>query len=89
MHNAALAALGMDDWRYQRLPVPPELFAQTTRALPQSGFLGANVTIPHKQAALALATEASAAARAIGAANTLDVRPPTARSRPRTPTRPA
>ena len=29
MHNAALAALGLDDWRYQRLPVPPELFAET------------------------------------------------------------
>jgi shikimate dehydrogenase len=71
MHNAALVALGMRDWRYQLLPVPPELFAQTTRALGQSGFVGANVTIPHKQAALALADEASAAARAIGAANTL------------------
>ena len=33
IHNAALAALGMEDWRYQRLPVPPAQFAQTTRAL--------------------------------------------------------
>jgi len=71
MHNAALAALGMEGWRYQRLPVPPALFAETTRALGQSGFLGANVTIPHKQAALALAAHASPAAREIGAANTL------------------
>ena len=71
MHNAALAALGMCDWHYQRLPVPPGLFAETTRALPASGFIGANVTIPHKQAALAVADEASDAARAIGAANTL------------------
>jgi shikimate dehydrogenase len=71
MHNAAFAALGMDGWRYQRLPVPPALFAETTRALGQSGFLGANVTIPHKQAALALAAHASPAAREIGAANTL------------------
>lgn len=71
IHNAALAALGMEGWRYQRLPVPPELFAQTTRALGPAGFLGANVTIPHKQAALALATDASRAAREIGAANTL------------------
>jgi len=71
MHNAALAALGMSDWRYQLLPVPPALFAQTARALPGSGFLGANVTIPHKQAALALATDSSRAAREIGAANTL------------------
>jgi shikimate dehydrogenase len=71
MHNAALAALGMREWHYQRLPVPPSLFTATTRALGGSGFRGANVTIPHKQAALALADEASEAARAIGAANTL------------------
>jgi shikimate dehydrogenase len=71
MHNAALAALGMRDWRYQRLPVPPALFDETVRALGSAGFLGANVTIPHKHAALELATEASAAAREIGAANTL------------------
>jgi shikimate dehydrogenase len=71
MHNAALRALGMDDWRYQLLPVPPERFAETVRALPAAGFVGANVTIPHKHAALALAGEASEAAREIGAANTL------------------
>jgi shikimate dehydrogenase len=71
MHNAALAAVGLDDWRYLRLPLPPDLFAETVRALPAAGFRGANVTIPHKQAALALADEASEAARAIGAANTL------------------
>jgi len=71
IHNAALSALGLIDWRYQRLPVPPQLFAQTTRALGRAGFLGANVTIPHKHAALALADSASEAAREIGAANTL------------------
>jgi shikimate dehydrogenase len=71
IHNAAFASLGMEGWRYQLLPVPPDLFAETTAALGQSGFLGANVTIPHKQAALALAGQASAAAREIGAANTL------------------
>ncbi len=71
MHNAALAFLGMDNWSYQRLPVPPALFQETTRALLQSGFRGANVTIPHKEAALALADSASASAEEIGAANTL------------------
>lgn len=71
MHNAAFAALGLGGWRYQRLPVPPELFEETVRALPGAGFCGANVTIPHKHAALALADTASEAARAIGAANTL------------------
>jgi shikimate dehydrogenase len=71
MHNAALKALGMDDWRYQALPVPEEMFVETTRALGAAGFVGANVTIPHKHAALALANRISDAARAIGAANTL------------------
>ena len=75
IHNAALAELGMGDWRYQRLPVPPALFTATVRALRNSGFVGANATIPHKQAALAVADEASAAAAAIGAANTLSLRP--------------
>jgi shikimate dehydrogenase len=71
MMQAALAAAGLPGWRYQLLPVPPELFAETVRALPAAGFRGANVTIPHKQAALSLADEASDAARAIGAANTV------------------
>jgi shikimate dehydrogenase len=71
MHNAALAELGLKDWHYQRLPAPPEVFAETVRGLPGAGFVGANVTIPHKEAALALADTATDAARAIGAANTL------------------
>ena len=71
MHAAAFRAAALEGWRYQRLPVPPELFAETARALPRAGFLGANVTIPHKEAVLALADEATAAAREIGAANTL------------------
>ncbi len=71
MHNAALAELGLTGWRYQKLPVPPEVFAETVRALPQQGFVGVNVTIPHKEAALALSDTASETARAIGAANTL------------------
>jgi shikimate dehydrogenase len=70
MMAAAFAELGLD-WRYVRLPVPPERFAETARALPASGYRGANVTIPHKLAAHALADELTPAAAAIGAANTL------------------
>jgi shikimate dehydrogenase len=51
--------------------VPPELFAETIRAMPGAGFRGVNVTVPHKEAALAVADEGSERARAIGAANTL------------------
>jgi shikimate dehydrogenase len=71
MFAAAFAACGLDGWTYQRLPLPPELLNDAVRALGISGFVGANVTIPHKQAALAIADRASDAARAIGAANTL------------------
>ena len=77
MHNAALAQLGLKDWHYQRLPVPPEVFAETVGGLAAAGFVGANVTIPHKEAALALADTATDAARAIGAANTLEFAPRT------------
>ncbi|MBO9532292.1 MAG: shikimate dehydrogenase [Solirubrobacteraceae bacterium] len=65
-------ALGLD---YQLLPVPPERAEAVLRALPGSGFAGVNVTIPHKGAALAVADRASAAATAIGAANTLIYEP--------------
>jgi shikimate dehydrogenase len=72
MQNAALAAVGLaGDWSFQLLPIPPELFAETVRALPAEGFRGINVTIPHKERALALAAEASERATAIGAANVL------------------
>lgn len=75
MHNAALVAVGLEGWRYQHLPLPPELFAEAVRALPAVGFAGINVTIPHKEAALALADDATATARAIRAANTLTFGP--------------
>ena len=76
MQNAALAALGLgEEWRYELLPVSPESFAAEVATLPGRGFVGVNVTIPHKEAALAVATERSPAARAIGAANTLTFRP--------------
>ncbi|MGO9751270.1 MAG: shikimate dehydrogenase family protein [Solirubrobacteraceae bacterium] len=71
MHNAALRAAAMHDWRYQLLPVPPALFADTALALPAAGFRAVNVTIPHKLGALALCSQPTVRARAIGAANTL------------------
>lgn len=73
MMGAALDALGLK-WRYLRLPVSPELFERTVRALPGSGYRGANVTVPHKLAAAALCDELSDTARAIGAVNTLGFR---------------
>lgn len=71
MHNAALKAAGLSDWRYQLLPLPPALFDATVRALAGAGFRGVNVTIPHKEAALALADRPDDASAEIGAANLL------------------
>lgn len=70
MFAPALAELRLD-WRYVHLPLPPERFEATARALPGSGYRGINVTIPHKRAAHDLADELTAAASAIGAVNTL------------------
>lgn len=73
MQGAALERLGLGHWTYGALPVPPDRAREAFRALPGSGFAGANVTIPHKHEALAVADVATPAARAIGAANTLTV----------------
>jgi shikimate dehydrogenase len=72
MQNAALTALGLgEEWSYEAIDVAPERFEERVRAMAAEGFAGANVTVPHKKAALALADAAGTAATAIGAANTL------------------
>ena len=72
MQSAALAELGLaPKWSYEAIEVMPERFAELVAALPDDDFAGVNVTVPHKLAALDLASEASASAREIGAANTL------------------
>ena len=55
---------------YRREAVPPEKFAEFLTHLREHGYIGGNVTVPHKQAALAL-SEPDERARAVGAANTL------------------
>jgi shikimate dehydrogenase len=55
---------------YRREEVRPEDFASFVEQLPARGYVGANVTLPHKEAALRLA-DADERARAVGAANTL------------------
>jgi shikimate dehydrogenase len=73
MQTAALAAMGLaGEWNYGAIDVAPEGFEVEVAELAVEGdYAGVNVTIPHKEAALALAETASEAARAIGAANTL------------------
>lgn len=60
---------------YVPLAVRPENLAQVLQALPRAGFIGVNVTIPHKEAVLALADVVTDRAAMIGAANTLTFRP--------------
>jgi shikimate dehydrogenase len=72
MHNAALAELGLaGEWSYEAIDLAPEELEQGVRGMPAEGFVGANITVPHKGASLALADTASVTAREIGAANTL------------------
>lgn len=72
MQNAALAELGLaGEWAYEAIDLAPEGFERRVRAMSGEGFMGANVTVPHKEAALALADVLSETAREIGAANTL------------------
>ncbi|WP_404424939.1 shikimate dehydrogenase [Nibricoccus sp. IMCC34717] len=76
MHNAALAVLARDDarfssWRYSAVDVVPE---QLHEALPRflaEGFVGLNLTVPHKVISLPLLASVDPLARAIGAVNTL------------------
>jgi len=56
---------------YVPLDVAPDVLAKALATLPQIGFVGANVTIPHKEAALSLADTVTPLADRIGAANTL------------------
>jgi shikimate dehydrogenase len=76
MHSAALAERGLEGWSYEAIAVEPDRFAEVLAELadPASGFVGVNVTIPHKEVALRLADGATARAREIGAANTLSFR---------------
>jgi shikimate dehydrogenase len=59
MQNAAFAARGLD-WAYVALDVPPERFEEAVRGLGAAGFVGANVTAPHKLAAARVCDQADA-----------------------------
>ena len=73
MHNAALRA-GGHNLQYVRIRVTPEELSQALGNLGEAGFLGTNLTIPHKQAALDFIDEVSPEARLMGAINTVAVR---------------
>lgn len=70
LHNSAFRALRLD-WVYLALPIEPERLHEAVRGLFAAGCGGLSVTIPHKQAVMDCCSSVSAAARAIGAVNTL------------------
>jgi shikimate dehydrogenase len=70
LHNAAYRESGTNAV-YVALPVPPEKLEDALRGLSALGFLGANVTVPHKERALALCDTVDDVAARVGAVNTL------------------
>lgn len=74
LHGHWLARYGIAG-HYVPLSVMPEHLAEVLRILPRAGFVGVNVTIPHKEAVLTLADVVTDRAALIGAANTLIFRP--------------
>ncbi|MDX2265032.1 MAG: shikimate dehydrogenase [Hyphomicrobiales bacterium] len=70
IHGFWLRAHGVEG-AYDAQPVEPERFPDFARRLPAAGYVGGNVTIPHKEAAFCAADKTDAAAQAVGAANTL------------------
>ena len=70
MHNAALAALGLDA-RYLALPVSGDRLAEAVQGLAALGCAGFNVTIPHKERIAPLLTRLESVARQLGAVNTV------------------
>ena len=70
IHGTWLNRHGLDG-AYVPLAVAPENFAEAVRGLAKAGFAGANVTLPHKEAAFAVCDVVEEFARRAGAVNTL------------------
>lgn len=73
MHNAAFDALGMHDWRYDAMAIPPDILRHGIKEPRQHGYVGLNVTVPFKQEVMQH-VKPDVKARAIGAVNTIDFR---------------
>ena len=72
MHNAALEALGIDA-RYTRIHVRPDELAEVLQLVAGQGFIGVNLTIPHKAAAVPLLDAVDEHAALLGVVNTVCV----------------
>jgi len=72
MQNAALEKSGIE-MRYARFEIAPSELQAALGLLPGLDFIGVNLTVPHKIAALSLVDEADETARQIGAVNTIKI----------------
>ncbi len=70
LHGFWLEQLGING-EYLPIAVAPEDLEKTLRSLPENGFAGVNVTVPHKEAALTIVDELTETAARIGAVNTI------------------
>jgi shikimate dehydrogenase len=70
MHNAAIDHLGLD-WKYAAFDVPPEDLGAAIRGAAAMGFIGLNLTVPHKLLAMDLVDALDDSARQWGAVNTV------------------
>jgi len=70
MHNAAYKTLGMDDWEYDTMAIPPDIGHLGLREPMRHGYIGVNVTVPHKETIMGY-VKPDEIARAVGAVNTV------------------
>ncbi len=71
IHNFWIRQLGIKDALYERLPVPPNEMQDTLKRLGDLGYIGANVTVPHKETVFAALMRHDAMARRLRAVNTI------------------
>lgn len=80
MHNAALVDMALIDarftaWRYDAVDVPPEELPAALSRLRLDGYLGLNLTVPHKVEAMPHIAKVDPSAKRLGAVNTLRASP--------------
>ncbi len=73
MHNAAYAALGLTDWRYELLPIMSDIVKLAIKEFRDHNFVGLNVTVPYKQVVVPF-VRPDERSQLIGAVNTITLR---------------
>jgi len=71
MHNAALREVGLNDWRYDLLPIELALLSEAVEMIRGDDCAGANVTVPYKEKIIPMLDGITPVAEAVGAVNTI------------------